>query len=258
MTYLEGLQKIQKLLPSETSNMYVNMIIGDTGESYRSKNQHMLRDQEEHYENNRNGRENYATNKMLSSYPSSSLAQNYRSRYGGQYLYGNENSDNKLYLTEGIGKEESKHYKHQVNSLNDNNQPYRLAKKKNTDGKLHSQNGHKISENKFLSWQFEALAKSLTEKPLSEKPQLNSPDDLKRLSAGTSQHNSTRIIQGQVHLLANFTAYRTYYPSSSKMLRKLDIRLFSCNNKCLFLMHKITVKPASNSRNPKYILIFLL
>jgi hypothetical protein len=228
MTYLEGLQKIQKLLPSGTSNMYVNMIIGDTGESYRSKNQHMLGDQEEHYENNRDGRENYAT-KMLSSYPSSSLAQNYRSRQDSQYLYGNgnsdnklyltegigheeskhyRNSDNKLYLTEGIGHEESKHYKHQVNSLNDNNQPYRLAKKKNTDGILNSQTGHKISENKFLSWQFEALAKSLTEKPLSEKPQLNSPDDLKRLSSGISQqHNSTRIIQVQVHLLENITAY---------------------------------------------------
>ncbi len=206
MTYLEGLQKIQKLLPSGTSNMYVNMIIGDTGESYRSRNQHMLRDQDEHYENNRDGRDNYASNKMLSSYPKSGLAKNYRSRQDGQYLYGNGNSDNKLYLTEGVGNEESKHYKHQVNSLNDNNQPYHLAKKKNADGKLHSQNGHKISENKFLSWQFEALAKRLTEKPLSEKPQLNSPDGLKRLSSEISQHNSTRIIQGQVHFLANFTA----------------------------------------------------
>ncbi len=231
MTYLEGLQKIQKLLPSGTSNMYVNMIIGDTGESYRSKNQHMLRDQYEHYENNREGRDNYASNKMLSSYPSSSLAQSYRSRHGGQYLYGNGNSDNKLYLAEGIGNEDSKHSKHQINGLNDNNQPYRLARKKNTDRKLHSQAGHKISENKFLSWQFEALAKRLPEKPLSEKPQLNSPDDLNRLSAGTSQPKSTRIIQGQVHLLANFTAYRTYYPSSSYILRKLDIRLFFCNFK---------------------------
>jgi hypothetical protein len=209
MTYLEGLQKIQKLLPSGTSNMYVNMIIGDTGESYRSKNQHMLGDQDEHYENNRDGRDNYATNMILSSYPRSGVAKSYRSRQGGQYLYGNGNSDNKLYLTEGIGHEESKHYKHQVNSLNENNQPYRLAKKKNTDGKLNSQNGHKISENKFLSWQFEALAKRLTEKPMSEKPQLNSPADLERLSAGTSQHNSTRIIQGQVHLLENITAYST-------------------------------------------------
>ncbi len=201
MTYLEGLQKIQKLLPSGTSNMYINMIIGDTGESYRSKNQHMLRDQDEHYENNRDGRDNYATNKLLSSYPSSSLAQNYRSRQGSQYLYGNGNSDDKLYLAEGIGNEESKHYKHQANSLNRISEPFGLARKKNTDGKLHSQTGHKISENKLLSWQFEALAKRLTEKPLSVKPQLNSPDDLKRLSAGTSQHNSTRIIQGQVHLL---------------------------------------------------------
>ena len=209
MTYLEGLQKIQKLLPSGTSNMYVNMIIGDTGESYRSKNQHMLRDQDEHYENNRDGRDNYAIAKMLSSYPSSSFAQNYRSRQGSQYLYGDGNSDNKLYLAEGIGNEDSKHSKHQINGLNDNNQPYRLARKKNTDGKLHSQTGHKISEDKFLSWQFEALAKHLTEKPLSDKPELNSPDDLKRLSAGTSQHNSTRIIQGQVHLLENITAYST-------------------------------------------------
>jgi len=223
MSYIADLQRIQNLLQSGNSNMYVNMIIGDIGGAFQSKNPPRSIESQDRQENkcsmnclssskhintyNIDQTYEYASKKMKSSYHSKldkSVVMKNNSRQGRHYLYGYENSDSQLYLVQGIANADvGDPHQHQAGTVNSDSNDVPLKGNKNTDGKLHTHPSHENSKNNLFKWQFQALAEglaqSLAEKSSSDKLKVAFSDSLSKLSAGASHYNSPRINQGQVH-----------------------------------------------------------